>query len=303
MKTLFYSAIALSLFFVSCQKDGNSPSTPPEAEKFPVRFSVTDFDRQVTDLDSRKAGGQDLSNARDSLGNAIQHLHYIAYNSSGNLVSTKYQSLATNNVEFGHITDSLPAGVYSIVLIGSSPVPATIFYSASDFGQARLDFKDSNGQLLKIPDTYYKRVTTMVGPNSKLPDSSILLQRVISSIEVRIADALPADSINVSVSHQATRFFFNRDQSSDGYDIRYLSKKDAKTYGDYVLFTEIPSTVIITALDRTTGAARVKTVYNVSCYRNKKVVLSGNMFSNSDTSGFKISVNDQWDDNGDPIPF
>ncbi|MRG44712.1 hypothetical protein GFS24_06285 [Chitinophaga sp. SYP-B3965] len=301
MKKLFHSAIALSLFFVSCQKDGSSPSTPPEAEKFPVRFSVTDFDRQVTDLDSRKAGGQDLSNARDSLSNAIQHLRYIAYNSSGILVSTKYQTPADNNVDFGNISDSLPAGTYIIIFVGSS-APAKFFYSASDFGQARLDFKDDNGQLLKIPDTYYKRVIITLGTNGNLPDSSVTLQRIISSIEVHVADAQPADSINITVSHQASRFFFHNDQTSDGYDIRYLSRKDANTYGEYVLFTEIPSTVIITALDRTTGAARIKTVYNVSCYRNKKTILSGNMFS-SDASGFKISVNDQWDDNGDPIPF
>lgn len=299
MKKLLYSAIALSLFFVGCQKDGSSPSTPPEAEKFPVRFSVTDFDSKVTDLDSRKAEDQDLSNARDSLSDAIQHLYYIAYNSGG-VVSLKHQSPADNNVDFGNITDSLPAGTYSIVFVGSSPTAARL--NLTDIFQARIDFKDNTGQLLKIPDTHYKRLSITVGPNGKLPDSSITLQRIVSSIEVHIADALPTDSIDITVSHQASKFFFHNDQTSDGWDIRHLSRKDAKTYGEYVLFTEIPSTVIITALDRTTGTARVKTVYNVSCYRNKKVVLSGNMFS-SDASGFKISVNDQWDDNDDPIPF
>ncbi|SIN66102.1 hypothetical protein [Chitinophaga niabensis] len=301
MRTLFCTAIAFSLFLFSCKKNDQPPAPEPPTEKIPVKFTVADFNRQVTDLDARKAPGKDLNNLRDSLNPGIEYLYYNAYGSNGQRVSTKVQILQLNNVDFGTITDSLPADSYIVVLVGSSTPVYWEYPDPNSFYQSRLNFKTPGGELRTIPDLFYKRLTINVAPNSPLPDTSIILKRMVGKLEVVVTDALPNDSIDISISYESYRFNLERGVAADVYMPKHISKKDVKTFSDYVLNLEFPFTVTINALDRTTGALRTKTANMVYCYKNKKTILSGNMFTS--TSGFKVSVDDAWDADAEPIHF
>ncbi len=300
---MFCSAIALSLFLFSCKKNDQSPAPEPPTEKIPVKFTVADFNQKVTDLDARKAPGNNPDNLRDSLYPGIDFLYYKAYAATGTyqLYSEKTQILQTNNVDFGIITDSLPAGKYIVVLVGST---SPVYFEHPDpisFWQSRLNFKTPSGELRKMPDLFYKRLTIDVAPNTPLPDSGITLPRMVGKLEVVVTDALPGDSIAISISYESYRFNLERGVGTDDYMPKGISRKDVKTFSDYVLNHDFPFTVTINALDRSTGAVRTKSVNMVYCYKNKKTTLSGNMFTTA--TGFKVSVDDGWDADAPPIHF
>jgi hypothetical protein len=206
-----------------------------------------------------------------------------------------------NNVDFGTITDSLPAGQYIVVLVGSSAPVYWEYPDPNSFFQSRLSFKTPGGELRKIPDLFYKRLTIDVAPNTPLPDTSIVLKRTIGKLEVVVTDAQPGDSIDISISYESYRYNLERGVASDVYMPKKISRKDVKTFSDYVLNLEFPFTVTINAIDRVTGAVRTKTANMVYCYKNKKTILSGNMFTTP--SGFKVNVDDAWDADADPIHF
>lgn len=315
MKSLSFLGIALSLLFFACKKDSNSSITESKQEKkVAVKFNLSDFSQEVTE--QSKTGRKTTNFLRDSvLEKQINHLYYLAYseNLGYSQVSFKYQDATVNNYDFGSITDSLVPGQYTIIIVGSNG-PSNFSQSpGQQFGDARLLlYSDANGPT-RLPDTYWKKFSIIVGNSDSLPYSNITLKRISSNLEVNILDApnrgADVDNLSVSITPEASFYSFAFEQS--GYNwgetpLRNITRKNLNTFSDYVLNTDTEFSVSIKYTDKISGSFFVKTIPNVRCYMNKKTTLTGNIFDGSQsgsTDGFKIKLNDTWEPDGAVIPF
>jgi hypothetical protein len=317
MKPLSLLGISLCFLFFACKKESTQLATNKEnQEKVAIKFSISDFKHQVTDISASQTGRKNSTLLRDSvLEKQINHLYYLAYSEDmGYLqVSYKHQDATYNNYDFGNIRDSLTPGNYIIILVGSNGPSNFNQAPLGIFGDARLLlYSDANGPT-RLPDTYLKKFSIVVNKYDSLPYTDITLKRISSNLEVNILDAPnrgpDTDNISVSITPEASFYSFAFEQSGYNWDetpIRNITRKSLNTFSDYVLNTDTEFSVIIKYTDKISGSFFTKTIPNVRCYMNKKTILTGNIFGANppdSTDGFKVKVNDTWEPDGEIIPF
>lgn len=168
------------LFCTGCKKDAHNPDVIDTGKKYAISFNVSDFKQEFQNFDGRKGKVQ----ARENLSEYIQHLYYVVFTQNHTFVKKIEQD--SSEADFGMIKDSLPAGTYSISLLGSAD---TVGFSAI-----------SQNDLLAVTtlpgtDIFYRQAYIVVDDELH---QEIELKRVVSKLKVVLEDPIPQGTAFIS---------------------------------------------------------------------------------------------------------
>ncbi len=304
MKKLLLYSLAVFLFASSCSKERSSQNKPPvnTGKKYAVKFNVDGFTQTINTINKKTL---DAVTPSGIAGNATV-LYYYAQNSAGSFVTQIKQTSASAG--FGTVTDSLPAGTYTILLLAGQTGLKTSYLdlSAQNAGLKGFYFtyNIAPGQFAPWQDTFYKKFTITVSDQGLT--QSVSLDRVVGEIQVNVEDAIPANlkTIKLNFNYEDAGFRVDVEQpvntfsSPRSYTTTTTIPDTAIGKTNFKINTIIgntitPINVTITCLDAANNTLSVTTVPNVSCQKNVKTVLSGKLFANA--SAFNISVDPTWD--------
>lgn len=315
-----------------------------DLKKYEVKFNISDFEQSVESMATKKSSAiMNSTRQVASLDSSISLLYYIAYNSAGqevsrrkqlaNGITSKYLYDGTASPEpyeeyagtfpFGNITDSLAAGTYTIVFAGAQ----TNFSINSRFeglsGAQYLPFNDAYfnydrglDSWSRASDSFFKKCTITVAEANT--EKEVKLDRVVGKVEITILDAIPsnADHFSFLFINENEGFKFSTESgvglTDDSELEEYLLTDIAPSeigqrnyhFNKYIINTSSPLDVIINCYDASNVLIASKTVENVQCFKNKRTLLKGNLFTTSSpSSSFTVAVNDEWDENVEEISF
>jgi hypothetical protein len=277
MKKFVLGILAACLLLSSCSKD----DTPkPTDLKHEVKFTVSPFSQEITDISYAK-----------SLSTSIGYLEYIVYNSNGVKVNRISQTSADAN--FGVISDQLISGTYTIIILGTKDAPNIC-------DDTNTDCANVYG---KTCDSFYKQLTITVDKENI--SQNIVLDRIVSYLETVITDAIPSNAkkIVLNVENECGSFFLLEGGQPGRKGFVNIEKNVGTadvgttnfTLGSFVLNTIDPLIVNIRAYDADNKVIAAKKVSNVTCVKNKKIILKGKLFDGITTppsQSFSITVND-----------
>ena len=188
-KTLYLLLIAPLLLF-SCKKEHSVPPVIHSPKLYRVAFNIANFQQQVKAFAIKQHANSLDVNSLTSPGAFLDVLYYVVFDSNQNPVKEKYQDSTMSNM--GMITDSLPAGNYSITIVAGKKGlqirtdlgPESYFYYPHNYWQ----------------DTFFGSFPLTVGTENISQD--VTLNRTVGKLEVELLDnTLPAtvDSLIVTV--------------------------------------------------------------------------------------------------------
>lgn len=304
MKNILFISAIFPLIFIACRKDSSS-NHPVENNKFPVQLVINGFSKSTEDFNGERKPANNGKETADSLSDYIQHLYYLVYNNSNVLVKRINQTATDSS--FGLIQDSLPAGHYTIALVGSRN-ETYIGGDPISGSQDEIAFFDLPGG-----DVFYKKIGIDV--NNSIA-ANISLDRVVARLSVQIQDAIPNNVKNISVL--PTMYPLPPDGANAGVPnnillysgTNYASIRGGGFYSAYFfpvpdslhgsthlslemyLLALNPATisVIIKSLDASFGIITEKDVTQVNIQSGKKTVLKGNLFSDLPGQGKGVHV-------------
>lgn len=340
------------LFSLSCKKDqqSNSPAFKTDEKKFTVNFNLSEFQQKVETMsvgsNSKLKSATGITLA-DSLKNHINNLLYLAYDSAGNEVgrirqyitfggSYKYHYPSYSDPyqwydkPFGSIVDTLPAGKYTIVFIGSTYVfLINDRYGIDPSWEDRSKLQDAyiteestlSWRISYTGDTFVKKFTITVDDQNT--QQEVKLDRITGKLDVNILDAIP---------EEADKFEFRFDRAPYGLTLNNMaytgstyydpadnppfpliqikpSEKGTTNY-QYTKFlfggsaaTPVNVIVEVRCLDKNGKVLASKKITEVPIFQNKRTILKGKLFDNSTEASFNVSVNAEWDPNTVEVPF
>lgn len=317
--SLLLTTLAAVCFFCSCSKE-DTPATPektPEktaTQKHAVEFRLPGF---TTEVGSFRKAGQAGAQRDSLLETQIDQLYYFAYDSAGNEVSAITQGAGL--LEFGTIKDSLAPGNYTIVLMANKETYNPLWDDNPHLPLASAGPRFYSNFFGFVPgDIFFKKFAFTVTDADTVVTNNLTLERILGKLEVNVLDAIPSTptghTLTVTISTEITTFGFANGAATifEPSDSRWIGIGAVGTgkYSNVVMNTEIPFTVTVTDYDYLSNVTVKKTIPNVRCYRNKRTILTGNIFDGevtnppaSDPGGFKVSINDAWDPNDVNIDF
>jgi hypothetical protein len=291
------------MFFFSCKKDHST--SIPAGKKYPVTFNVTNFKSTQSNFAIRH-GVNSLADTVNASG-AIDILYYAVYN-NGMGVHGRIVMQDSSMANFGAVTDSLPPGQYQVVFIGGKKGLTEVYggRTAAD----RFSYPDNKWQ-----DTFWDEFNITIG-NAGV-SQNVTLARIVGKLELDITDNIPAnaDSIVLAVDTEATTLL------NDGAfpfpppsgTVTYSQKIPAGAIGhanfkmDRIIGNTFnPFSVTITCKDASNAVIATTTVHSVSVQKNKKTILSGNLFSGpspSNSQSFTAKVDTAWNSATNQINF
>jgi len=326
MKNILYY-LSLCLFLFSCKKDSKDEITLnlSASKKYAVTFTATSFSQEVAPIS--KSTGNRVSAI--PLKGMAKYFIYVVYDASGREVSEIRQdsSGATHRIiddkfypdsdqvgarqkmPYGVFKDSLPKGDYTVVMIASNAEFSlnsryNNFQELKFFPYKDAYFQYSRGlvESSRSEDTFYKKFKLTI--DDKTIQQNIQLDRIVGKVELNILDSqVGAGSIyQVLIQNDGEIFRLATDQAAPGGSNDYeTSTSGYSKYGIFggknsqyfVLNTVTPIQVVI--IYHINGIKTVKTIDNVSIYKNRKTILTGSLFTDKTEVGFNTTVNDQFD--------
>jgi hypothetical protein len=297
--------IATAIIFFSCKKEnaGTIINDSPALSKtlYPVAFNFSAF--EITGV---KTSTNSLNTS--ALKDQIKYLRYFVFSGPldprNELVPFKRKTQKSTDSNFGLITDSLPAGQYSIFFVGAQ-APGDVSMerkTASDlYGSPIFYYNNSS-----IYDTFNKQVDLVV---SAPVNQSVVLTRVTTKITIKFTDIMPANATTVKVSFEdfpiGANLLLNSGNSRPHSDIdpyptatfSFPVKDTDKGKTGYTLSTLVwPHFYPTISIDcyglnneliAHKELSRVIPILNA----NTNYIFSGKLFSQST---FSITINDQW---------
>jgi hypothetical protein len=188
MKNAILYSILASMFFFSCKKDhGSKPSNKTYSVKLNVAGFIQEISKSINGIRVNSLGTTSIPAT-----NYLTELHYIAFNSSGRKISYLAQDSSSTN--FGHISDNLPAGTYTIVVAAGKSGFRAVVPSVDALTTSYFTY-DITTAPYRVPwkDSFLKKFQITV-PQS---DSSLTvnLNRIVGQLEINIDDAIPATAV------------------------------------------------------------------------------------------------------------
>jgi hypothetical protein len=311
MKTFIFYVALLMVLFASCKKSDNNGNLPPNgAQKFPIRFDVSGFSQVIEDF-NRDAGLSSTSplakGGADTIKNYINHIYFYVFAGVSALKEIHQTSADT---AFGHIIDSMPAGNYSIVMIGSKD-PVNI----------QNTYGDDRFLVFGLPgtDVFYKKVDVSI---SGAINQTMILERIVSKLKIVIKDKIPTGTKSIKISLlsdpqrgglEVVSWILNKLRISNGKPVdgnqqgmtgyapdvidtdTLIGKQNFST--EYILYSPLTTKTIVNILSQDATGAKIseKNIYNVSLLPGKRTVLSGNLFDSTNLDGVNTSIgNGEW---------
>ena len=329
MKNLIY-CLALCTILFSCKKDFNSNPGVTEGPKFEVVFNLAEFSSKVSSL----AKDDEIGDA--PLSEHADFLTYIAYNSAGNEVSRIKQDLTTGNATrinnpavfpdreveqfagpqtFGCIRDSLESGEYTVVIVASKKEFSinnrnneVLEHGFLPLSEASFYYNRGLDSRSRAEDTFFKKFKITVSADDI--QQNVVLDRIVGKAEIKILDSRPGTTYKFLFVNENEAYRFSTEQpfgATDDIDMETSLPTITGTanllYSNFLINTQTPVDVIINVYEGGSLSA-TKTVEGVRFYKNKRTILTGNIYSSgAATTGFSITVNDEFDADSVEVTF
>jgi hypothetical protein len=314
MRKLFLAVCALSLSFIACKKD-TAPvkSAAPGAEKkVALNIRTNDFLHRIEPLPGGRTVGT-TATLRDSvLASKVSHLYYLLFDEAGNRLRFMHQD-ANVTENFGSFYDTAAPGYYNMVLLASQS-PLDVNADSQLSGSAFSIPMTAQGEIENMPDMFYTKESVLVPTdNGSDPlELNMTLSRIVGNLQVNILDMPQPGSgdttVSIKITPEAFSFFLDPGTTYIGAADMVNAKVNRinlNTFSAYVLNTVSPFTVTISYVDPTTGQPQTKVINNVSCYRNRRTILSGYLYggSPSGNNGIKLHLLDAWSNDENNVGF
>jgi hypothetical protein len=275
MKKTLLILLAIPVFLFSCKKDNTLTKT--SAKKYKVNFNVTNFaSKQNAFALRRKMGPSGAVVKAPSY--IVDVLHYIVYDNQDNTLEDVVQDSTMSN--FGIITDSLPAGTYTVTIVAGKKglVTRPGILAANDYSYGGNSWQD----------TFFGSFTINIGTGNISAD--VTLSRVVGKLEVTLTDNIPANADSLIIATNQEVYGQDLFQGFFGFgafiNVRFAvaipdSSKGKPNFTIDRLIgnctSQFPLEIICKAADNTNIAST--TVQNVNVLANQKVIVSGDLFS------------------------
>jgi hypothetical protein len=305
-KAILFLFMAVA-FCSSCKKDQKKGAVTP-AKTYKVNFNVSDFTQTLAGQSTNNLHTDGLkTNDAPPLSSFIDIIYYYVFDSTGKTIH--YFAQQSNAVNFGSITDALPAGNYTVAFAAGKTglrIGSLIYKGSPQDGLGAL-FLDGYGSL-PWKDTFFKKIPLTVTASNIT--QTITMDRIVSQVTINAEDVMPANAYSIKVTARSyLRFAFATASIAGNFDnppvdnfvqtfIIPASAKGTTNYkvSEITLNNTDPSTVIIGCYDSGGNVLASTVVNNVVVHPNTQTILSGHLFGVDNQFG--ITVNAKW---GTPI--
>lgn len=298
------------MFIISCSKN-NNVAVPKENEQklFDVSFNVSGFVSNVTPLSSLKSSalssttaagtGQTVTQTAPLLYEQVSTLHYLVYNSSGQLLKDSVQRTPLST--FGTFNLQLPAGSYKMLVAGLNGTYSLISKESST--TAFISPVPSNG----VYD-WFKQVADFKVTDQPV-NQNVVLDRVVGKVGILLTDALPSNLAKITIAFTSGSWFylnysFNPGTNTQTRDFVIKSSLAGTKNFSADAFViplndgKITTDVSIRAYSVSGDLIVEKIIKNVVIEKNKLTTLSGELFSDlpagGAATGTSVSINSEW---------
>ena len=247
----------------------------------PVHIQVTNFSMSVDDI----PGVPTRAEVSPANYNNVKELTLAFY--SGSTEVTKITQVKTDNTTyetFGDFTCNLPAGSYTMVVVGRGMFSDDAFSLTSPTQAAYTsDY---------VSETFCATQSVTVTTTEAL-DLSVTLNRIVTLLAILSTDARPADAAKIRITSSAGSYSFNPTTGlgtgDPGFAADLTLKSDVgKTIGvgayAFIASDELTTDITLDVLDTNNQVLFRKSIPNVPLKRNRQTTLSGALFSPSATT-------------------
>ena len=290
MKNIIISLFLFCIVITSCKKDANNNSQSSK-KLYTVTFNAGNFIQQHTSITN--------SLVRT---NAVRLADYPTGADTSTANPIIYASIGPNTVEqtssdpnFGTITTQLPAGTYSVFIIGGEESTDLLL----SYSTTTQDFTYDNVAGDGLNDLFFKKFTITVGSSGI--NQNISLNRIVGKLDVVVQDSPPAgfNHFELTVSSYALSYNINSGPvvlvGNYKQGLQGISTASGIDVSSFILDTTTPFNVTIAAVDNAGVTAYSKTISNVSFPANTDVVLSGYLFGGNGTgNGITVGADTTW---------
>jgi hypothetical protein len=292
MKKIQYILLIAPFLFFSCKKEHGFSVKSPSLKKYAVTINVANFTQKKATFSLRRGASHLAStDTITNLNGYIDELGYVVIDTNFAVVKTIRQDSTMANL--GTITDSLPAGRYSIyVVAGKKGLQLTPPKDDYDYGANAWQ------------DTFWSGITNfIVGDQNQ--SATITLSRAIGKLELQVTDNVPvnADSLFITVSADAIHksildsTFFNTRTITFAIAIPASAKGHANFTVDRLIGAINQNfDLIVTCKDSNGTVIGSGSANSVKCYANKRTVLTGTLFNNTQSNSqiFNAKIDTAW---------
>ena len=326
-KTLFLLAIA-AIIFSSCKKEHGLSTKTSSAKKYAVNIQVANFTVSHANFALRTKASH-LASSSDTLTNLasyVDQLYYVVDDNNFHWVKTIAQDSTMANM--GMITDSLPAGNYWITVVagkkGLKIGPPDVLANNPLYGYAGQSWQGSFWSA--YPDGYvglpwqdaFGNAVTPITVSAQNITQTITLNRVVGKLEVNLLDNMPANADSLFVSFYgpgpANTFGLAFAPVNNNYPfvIPASAKGKPNFTLDMLIYTNIGTyyadgyvhpvqQFTITCKDAGGNVLGTTTANPVPIYPNQKTILSGKLFTPSQS--FTAQIDTAWSSGTTQVGF
>ncbi|WP_295792246.1 FimB/Mfa2 family fimbrial subunit [Mucilaginibacter sp.] len=307
MKKAILLLLMAPVIFFSCKKDHNK--TPVRDTKtYNVNLNIDGATSEVTNSSGGKIHVNGLQPDSVPISSYLKMLYYHIFDSNGTEINHIVQDSTAAN--FGVISDNLPAGTYRVIItagmrnlvaivrddgvVGTADDNLTAFQKTKAYYDPKLPV-GTQPQLGIWDDTFSSTFPITVSASGV--NQQVLLNRIVGQLEIKLLDQIPANAAKIYIEIESDEFFYNLNtnlpEGPTKETMLDVIPTAAKGHANYKIDriignTTTPFKVTIFCLDAGLNPLGLVTVDNVICQKNKRTVLSGNLFSGN--SGITITL-------------
>ena len=282
MALLLGTVVTLS----SCSADAEAvinPSSQSSGPCAPVRVRVSDFSMSMDDMSSGGGLTRAAQNPGDYFTSSAMTLAF--YDAGGTEVykTTQVQGDGTYTT-FGEFTANLPVGTYTMVALGYAYYDGDVFFLTSP---------TAAGFTSERPrETFCKTQSVTVTSSAPL-DLTVTLNRIVSALDINSTDNRPAGIAKIRTTYAKGGKAFDPTTGLATSDAGFTqTNTPSAAVGAHIGVSSFPFLatdeedidVTIEVLDAANNVLFTHTASNVPFKRNRKTILTGNIFTASASS-------------------
>ena len=287
---LFFSAV---LTLSSCSEEVMNPQNQETLPTVPVHIRVNEFSVSMGDIPDAHTRGVE-SPASYS---ALRYLTLAFYDAEGTSIynSTQVKSAPSTYSAFGDFSCDLPAGTFTMVVIGRDWSEGDEFSLTSPTVAAYTSER--------VRETFCASQSVTV-TNSTPLDLSVTLSRIVAKLNVLSTDTRPEGVSKIRTTYAAGSRSFNPTTGlaigNAGFSVTNTPSATVGSTIDVLNFAflstdEQTMDITLEVLGEHDEVLITKVIRNVPLKRNRKTILSGPVFSPS-TSAISFMVETGWDE-------
>lgn len=260
------------------------PKVPTaQAKLYPVHFKVGNI----------QSYNQRIAAKEIAVKEYLRYIYYAAYDSAGRQVKRIEQNFTmgdTTRNELGVINDSLPSGMYTIVMIGAINAPSV---RDADSLLSKMSFYSTGS------DLFFKKFTVNVG-DSYNGMSTVKLDRISGRLQLKLTDSLPPEvtALTLLIAPTLPLYYFPAADTAGEFG---SIAADILHYDLDVIGSDKKHQVVIHALDKDGMKLYQKIIKDVVIRPNQLTILRGSLM-NSDSLDASSGTSFTFDpDYGEPI--